>query len=288
MKIPVQIAHRNYLPNFTIINPEADERIRDAIRESPNNTLVKPPTKKTNAVSASVNTFGRPEALGCFALEALIAPFDMIPNGIFLVIGLTSVTLAGIQERNKNRRRQTIASNTQGMYIRTEWLTDRAMQLVRRAKDTCDTALGTQVVRDGKLDGQISVEFPALVWDIAKILLDVSQIQAEIATSNNPALERKILREALDKVTGRMAARVAAMESCAANVAEADRRYRAMLPADQGGNIDSRILNLMISTQSEGSEQVESITQDAQIVAESYRQAMDTALDSLNTLLEPR
>ncbi|WP_169729445.1 hypothetical protein [Thermoactinospora rubra] len=128
----------------------------------------------------------------------------------------------------------------EGRYVLVEDLDEASRRLLRRAQRAIRAITESDVNTEGLLDGaRNAVTLPAHEWEIARLLAKLSGLRTEhrelVAGEITPevAAVAEPLARALDSSEAAVVARVEALETYAAHVAEAERAYRARHQIEQ-------------------------------------------------------
>jgi hypothetical protein len=137
-------------------------------------------------------------------------------------------------------------------YVDLATLNDPAMHLIRRTQAAISQVLSARIIQDGQLDPDLNAAvLRRHEWDIALLLQQTAGLADEhqriaagppsLAVDATAQLQVAILRQVTDATTRR----VAALESYAGLVADANAAYLAWLRARQLAGLNSRFLDLL-------------------------------------------
>ncbi|SEL82194.1 hypothetical protein [Nonomuraea pusilla] len=122
----------------------------------------------------------------------------------------------------------------EGRYVLADDLDESSRRLLGRARNAIAAVTRSQVNAEGLLDDvRNAVMLPAQEWEIARLLAKLSALRAQHRETVTGGMTPEVaavaapLGRALDTSEEAVLARVEALERYAANVAEADRAYRA-------------------------------------------------------------
>ncbi|MFI5868421.1 hypothetical protein [Streptomyces sp. NPDC051546] len=168
-------------------------------------------------------------------------------------------------------------------YVQDRDLTEGPRVLLARAQRAQSTVLASQVHRLDLIDRQRNeVVLPVQVWEIASALRDYSRLSdgtaADSASAEVVALQsarRQALRVSRDGVEQR----IAALEEYAAQVCEADLRYRELQQIQRLVEGNDEALDLLARTAADALAvaEIEAMSTEAAIVAKTFSTALDRA-----------
>ncbi|MGW0809707.1 hypothetical protein [Nonomuraea sp. NPDC002799] len=122
----------------------------------------------------------------------------------------------------------------EGHYLLVEDLDESARRLLSRGRRAIDAVTASRVNAEGLLDDvRNAVMLPAQEWEIARLLAKLSALRTQHRETVSQGITPEVaavaepLARALDSSENAVLARVEALERYAANVAEAERAYRA-------------------------------------------------------------
>lgn len=274
----------------TILNPALDDKTAQRLSAMLTAALISPPKPSAyRRTDFLMRTISKPEIAMAGGASVIFQSSGILFPGSPVIVILGAFGFSAVMERRKDKKTGDLYEHAKNSYVRTEWLTEQHKETVLKAKDAVDRTLKAQVVIDGALDSRVLVEFPAALWSITSTLCEVSQILHEI-DKDKEAQHRgsQQHREALEKVVKQAVRRTAHLVQCANDIAKAETYYRYAIQATRRDGIDERVMDLIVATSADAqeSDQLKAISDDAAIVEGSYREAMDTALDSIGRMLE--
>lgn len=204
-----------------------------------------------------------------------------------LTAGVVTLMCAGlVADRalyNEQLRRLAAA---QAHLVHPEDLTADAKELLVRARQAMTAVLDSRVHREKWLDAQRNeAAFPRQEWAIAQGLRDYSRVArkdqrapqeadnasvAELLTSRQRVLETSL--QGIER-------RVAALESYAEQVAEADARYAEVREIERLAAGSAELLDLLARTAADdlAVAEIEGLTDEAAVVASPFAKALESA-----------
>jgi len=213
------------------------------------------------------------------------APFQWWSLGIgggIVTLWSTFIVWARRHERNRLRQLQ----NAHAYYVLDTDLDKDAGQLLARAARAASSVLGSAVHKQNLIDRQRNeMALPQQKWEIAETLREYTRlVKAEPKTAegeNVTALldtRRKALRTSLDGI----ARRVTALETYAAQVAEADRQYRELQQIQHLTEGSSDVLDLLARTVRDdlAVAEIEGMTGEAAVVASAFTTTLASAKEA--------
>lgn len=273
----------------TLINPEIDEETRRKVENTSIEVLKNPPepAKETESswLASFLNSLAQPATyfFGGAALLYSAAAEDMALGGAGALSTLAVMTVM------EHRRPPVVSISTDHagkVYLRTEWLEGKLHSHLLEAEAAVISVRNSLVAEKDLIDkARIDACFPQMVWDIAATLFDISSARKEIEGVPGTRAQQK----ALIKVERMILQRIRALKTCAAAVKLADDQYRNLLAIErmEGSGVNSRITDLLARTAVHDMEMAEIQAMSAQAKATTLacKEAIDTALDSINETL---
>ncbi|MFB7983949.1 hypothetical protein [Streptomyces vinaceus] len=181
------------------------------------------------------------------------------------------------------RRRLRALDAATEHYVQDRDLTDDTRGLLVRAQRAQSTIIGSQVHRLDLIDRQRNeVVLPVQVWEIASARREYSRLSGSTAADSSSAevvalqaVRRQALRVSRDGVEQR----IVALEEYAAQVCEADLRYRELQQIQRlvEGNDDALDLLARTAADALAVAEIEAMSKEAAIVAKTFSSALDRA-----------
>ncbi|MER6579241.1 hypothetical protein [Nonomuraea sp. NPDC001023] len=173
--------------------------------------------------------------LGAGGLGRSLGPLLLVLLAIpLMIVTFVRTETPEGEEAEHERRVHAQAVRHEGRYVLLDDLDESSRRLLRRAQRAVATVSQSRVNLEGLLDDvRNAVMLPAQEWEIARLLAKLSGLRARhrqtLSGESAPevAAVAEPLTRALDSSEQAVVARVEALERYAANVAEAERAYRA-------------------------------------------------------------
>ncbi|GGU51223.1 hypothetical protein [Streptomyces violascens] len=280
------------VPDFTF-DPDLSNEVRDLIRsktpgqritkENPWMGLVDPvPLIGVAGVIAIVMTFvvSDEKFPAALALLGLSVPVLWAMWGSLAVIFRKREQK---REQKRDRRRAAQLRDAQGRYVRSADLTEDAGQLLARATKAADAVRTSTVHRRDLIDRQRNESaLPRQLWDIAETLREYSRLAKQEPDQAKGTKIAKVLdarRRALRTSLASIERRTEALETYAAQVAEADRQYAELEQIQRIAAGSDEVLDLLARTVRDdlAVAEIDGLTGEAAIVARSLADALESA-----------
>ncbi|MEV0989947.1 hypothetical protein [Streptomyces sp. NPDC049949] len=206
-------------------------------------------------------------------------------GGLGLYVGAAVLLFAGVKafQSVMYRRKLRALDAATEHYVQDRDLTDDTRGLLVRAQRAQSTIIGSQVHRLDLIDRQRNeVVLPVQVWEIASALREYSRLSGSTAADSSSAevvalqaVRRQTLRVSRDGVEQR----IAALEEYAAQVCEADLRYRELQQIQRLVEGNDEALDLLARTAADALAvaEIEAMSKEAAIVAKTFSSALDRA-----------
>ncbi|WP_240506686.1 hypothetical protein [Thermoactinospora rubra] len=235
-------------------------------------------------------------ALMLFDAE-ILAPFALVMLGLSLLFFGSLVRgdpMSDAERRAEAERRvYEQARANEGRYVLLDRFDEASMRLMRRAQAAVDSVMSSQVNQEGLLDeARNTVILPEQEWEIARLLAKLSGLRTEhrelVAGEITPevAAVAEPLARALDSSEAAVVARVEALETYAAHVAEAERAYRAQHQIEQLRAKLPRYEELLAESGAQDyiGPEIERLSQDADRLEQALRRSVLSARDAFRYL----
>ena len=214
----------------------------------------------------------------------------LLAGSLLLVwVGLARLVSSWARERD-DLVRAVVLAGAHGFYVLPDELAPEARVLLGRAQAAAASVQTSRVYTTGELRDPAVLALPGTVWELAVALADYSRLsQKTLASHENPAVVEltKQQRFSLGAALGRQEVRVEALESVAAQVAEADRRHEALGQALRLGSQADQVADLAARSDGGGSTvaEVADLGHTTIILTESLGHALEAARRSARALL---
>ncbi|MGN9844051.1 hypothetical protein ACTMTI_38595 [Nonomuraea sp. H19] len=181
----------------------------------------------------------------------------------------------------------------EGRYVLIDDLDEASRRLLGRARRAIATVTGSRVNAEGLLDGaRNAVMLPAQEWEIARLLAKLSALRAQhretVSQGLTPELEAVAapLARALDGSEAAVVARVEALERYAANVADAERAFRAHHQIEELRGRLHQYEELVAETGADGFAvpELERLAEDADRLEQALRRSVSSAHEAFRYL----
>ena len=188
----------------------------------------------------------RSAAIAVTAIGALLVALSVMSRGIGLLllvfVGVPVLVVAFVRNDLAEDDEEAVIDREiyeqlrwyEGRYVLAEDLDEASRRLLSRAQRAITAVTESAVNAEGLLDDvRNAVMLPAQEWEIARLLAKLSTLRAKHHETVTGAMTPEVaavaepLGRALDSSEDAVVARVEALERYAANVAEAERAYRA-------------------------------------------------------------
>lgn len=217
----------------------------------------------------------------------------LLPGPVGLGLLGTSYTVAAGKIWAKMRKDvplDKLLGSAGGGYVHGQWLLPEHTKILSGAVNAAKAIEDSNVVLLDLVDAtKIRVRMPQILWDIAHTLHEASNLRAELdAVKGRSAAPAK----ALDLVEKSVQERLAALETCASQLAQADCAYRDLMNQETIQGIDSRIMDLVARTSVENTalNDIREISAQATAAADAFKKAQLDAIAAIDAALalEPR
>jgi hypothetical protein len=289
-----EIRQMNSMPGVLFLNPELPKDVQEKIQATPSHDLSHPAKPVSLTLSASL-------------VQAVLNPVTMGGAGVAIAAGVLEeqgpaaggailglIAISYVKARIEAGRRFRSGEYAAKGYICTEWMRSDYAKLAKGVKNCVDSIMAAEVVQNDKVDkALLEIRLPQILWDITHTVFEVSVLRTSLeeASVDDRGKKYPISKAqdaALRSVLQKMLDRHNALKRCARRIEEADEQYRALRALEKTEGFDSRIFDLLSRTATQDAELagIQALSSQAVAVTEAYREAVNTALDSINTALE--
>lgn len=225
-----------------------------------------------------------PATSGSWSLAAGIPPAATVGFSYFMAILLI---YADKKHHDRNQTKAIELAKLAGsQYIRAQWLSDSYADLLCSSAKTVNEIRESDIVKKDLIDAtKVEVRLPRILWDIAHTMHEITVLreEAKAAGANSKSPQMRALDIAMQPVRKRMAA----LETCAQQVKDADAKYREFQRQKQLSGMDDRISDLLIRAQVDDPalEEIRDLSIQAAAAHAVFQEALDKTLASIDEVL---
>ncbi len=254
-----------------------------------------PPTAKRPAVGMII---------AVVAAGAVLMGLGVMRGGIGLLlifIGIPVLVAAFIRTDLADEDDETVVDREiyeqlrwyEGRYVLADDLDEASRRLLVRAQKAIKAVTGSAVNMEGLLDDvRNSVMLPAQEWEIARLLAKLSALRTKHRRTVTGAVTPEVaavaepLARALDSSEDAVVARVEALERYAANVAEAERAFRAHHQIEELRGRLHQYEELVAESGADGFAvpEIERLSRDADQLEQALRRSLSSAHEAFRHL----
>ncbi len=247
---------------------------------------------------------GRSKSITVMAVAALLVTFAVMTRGLgmlllavvaapILVLTMIRNDFAEDEQVTTDREAYEQLRWYEGRYVLAEDLDESSRRLLARAHRAVTAVTESTVNTEGLLDDvRNSVMLPAQEWEIARLLAKLSALRTKHRETVTDGLSPEVavvaepLARALDSSEDAVVARVEALERYAANVAEAERAYRAHHQIEELRGRIHQYEELVAESGADGFAvpEIERLSRDADQLDQALRRSLHSAHEAFRHL----
>jgi hypothetical protein len=247
---------------------------------------------------------GRSMTITVLAVAALLVTLAVMTRGLgmlLLAIVAAPILMVTLVRNDPGEEEQAAADREiyeqlrwyEGRYVLAEDLDESSRRLLARAHRAVTAVTESTVNAEGLLDDvRNSVMLPAQEWEIARLLAKLSALRTKHRETVTDGLSPEVavvaepLARALDSSEDAVVARVEALERYAANVAEAERAYRAHHQIEELRGRIHQYEELVAESGADGFAvpEIERLSRDADQLDQALRRSLHSAHEAFRHL----
>jgi hypothetical protein len=247
---------------------------------------------------------GRSMSIAVMTVAALLVTFAVMTRGLgmlLLAVVAAPILVLTLIRNDFAEEEQAVADREayeqlrwyEGRYVLAEDLDESSRRLLARAHRAVTAVTESTVNAEGLLDDvRNAVMLPAQEWEIARLLAKLSALRTKHrktvtdGVSPEVAVVAEPLARALDSSEDAVVARVEALERYAANVAEAERAYRAHQQIEELRGRIHQYEELVAESGADGFAvpEIERLSRDADQLDQALRRSLHSAHEAFRHL----
>ncbi|MFI7446223.1 hypothetical protein ACIBQX_01875 [Nonomuraea sp. NPDC049714] len=247
---------------------------------------------------------GRSMTITVLAVAALLITLAVMTRGLgmlLLAIVAAPILMVTLVRNDPGEEEQAVADREiyeqlrwyEGRYVLADDLDESSRRLLARAHRAVTAVTESTVNAEGLLDDvRNSVMLPAQEWEIARLLAKLSALRTKHRETVTDGLSPEVamvaepLARALDSSEDAVVARVEALERYAANVAEAERAYRAHHQIEELRGRIHQYEELVAESGADGFAvpEIERLSRDADQLDQALRRSLHSAHEAFRHL----